>query len=149
MIDSREARSGSLFIALPGENVNGHDFVQAAFEKGAVLALVDRDMGADFNILDLRPGQTLPAAQEIAFPLCLQVEDALIALQKVAAYWRSIHDVRVIGITGSVGKTSTKELIASLLSQKYNVLKMRATATTKLACPSPCWNLAPSMIMPF
>ncbi len=143
VIDSREARSGTLFIALPGENVNGHDFVQAAFEKGAVLALVDQNMGADFNILDLRPGQTLPAAQEIAFPLCLQVEDALIALQKVAAYWRSIHDVRVIGITGSVGKTSTKELIASLLSQKYNVLKNAGNRNNEIGLPLTLLELGP------
>ncbi|MBG0787698.1 MAG: hypothetical protein H0S79_21625, partial [Anaerolineaceae bacterium] len=143
VIDSREARSGSFFIALPGENVNGHDYVQAAFDKGAVLALVDQDMGAAFNVLDLRPGQALPEAKEITFPLCLQVEDALSALQKVAAYWRSVHDVRVIGITGSVGKTSTKELIASLLSQQYNVLKNAGNRNNEIGLPLTLLELGP------
>lgn len=143
VIDSREAIPGSLFIALPGENTNGHDYVQAAFDKGAVLALVNRDMGSAFHILDLRPGATLPTPEEIQFPLCLQVEDALSALQQIAAYWRSIHDVRVIGITGSVGKTSTKELIASLLSQKYTVLKNAGNRNNEIGLPLTLLELGP------
>ena len=143
VIDSREATAGSLFIALPGENVDGHDFVQAAFEKGAVAALVNRDMGTGFNVLDLRPKQPLPSSEEIKSPLCLRVEDALNALQKIAAYWRSIHNVRVIGITGSVGKTSTKELIASLLSQKFNVLKNTGNRNNEIGLPLTLLELQP------
>ena len=143
VIDSREATTGSFFIALPGENVNGHDFVRAAFDKGAVVALVDREMGADFNVLDFRPGSALPSSKEIRFPLCLRVEDALSTLQKIAAYWRSIHDVRVIGITGSVGKTSTKELIASLLSQEYVVLKNAGNRNNEIGLPLTLLELGP------
>lgn len=143
VIDSRESRPGSLFIALPGENVNGHDYVQAAFDKGAVAALVDREMGAGFNILDLRSGATLPSPEVLQFPLCLRVNDALSALQAIAAYWRGIHDVRVLGITGSVGKTSTKELIASLLSQKYNVLKNAGNRNNEIGLPLTLLELGP------
>jgi UDP-N-acetylmuramoyl-tripeptide--D-alanyl-D-alanine ligase len=135
VIDSRDAIEGSLFIALPGENVNGHDFVQAAFDRGAVLALVDRDMGPEFNILDLRPGKFDPARVEIALPLCLRVDDALTALQTTAAYWRRQHDLLTIGITGSVGKTSTKELTADLLTQKYTVLKNPGNRNNEIGLP--------------
>ena len=135
VIDSREATPGSLFIALPGENVDGHAYVRAAFDQGAVAALVDQEMGTGFNILDLRPGHPLPPASEISFPVCLRVEDSLSALQAIAAYWRRAHDVRVIGITGSVGKTSTKELIASLLGQKYTVLKNAGNRNNEIGLP--------------
>jgi UDP-N-acetylmuramoyl-tripeptide--D-alanyl-D-alanine ligase len=135
VIDSRDAIEGSLFIALPGENVNGHDFVQAAFDRGAVLALVDRDMGPEFNTLDLRPGKFDPARVEITLPLCLRVDDALTALQTAAAYWRRQHDLLTIGITGSVGKTSTKELTADLLAQKYTVLKNPGNRNNEIGLP--------------
>ncbi|MCB2210076.1 UDP-N-acetylmuramoyl-tripeptide--D-alanyl-D-alanine ligase [bacterium] len=135
VIDSRNATEGSLFIALPGENVNGHDFVQAAFDRGAVLALVDRDMGPEFNTLDLRQGQFDPNRVELTLPLCLRVDEALTALQTAAAYWRRQHDVLVIGITGSVGKTSTKELTADLLSQKFTVLKNKGNRNNEIGLP--------------
>lgn len=143
VIDSREASAGSLFIALPGENVDGHDFVQTAFDKSAVAALVDRDMGPGFNVLDLRPEHPLPSLAEILFPLCIRVDDTLTALHRIAAYWRSVHDVRVIGITGSVGKTSTKELIASLLSQKFNVMKNPGNRNSKIGLPLTLLELQP------
>jgi UDP-N-acetylmuramoyl-tripeptide--D-alanyl-D-alanine ligase len=135
VIDSRNAIEGSLFIALPGENVNGHDFVRAAFENGAILALVDRDMDPDFKVLDLRPGKFDPAQVDIEFPLCLRVEDALTALQASAAYWRRQHELLTIGITGSVGKTSTKELAADLLAQKYTVLKNPGNRNNEIGLP--------------
>ncbi len=143
VIDSREATPGSLFIALPGENVDGHDYVQAAFERGAIAALVDKDLGEEFNILDLRLGQPLPTASEIHFPLCLRVEDSLSALQAIAAHWRRAHNIRVIGITGSVGKTSTKELIASLLAQNYTVLKNVGNRNNEIGLPLTLLELGP------
>ncbi|MDY6872509.1 MAG: UDP-N-acetylmuramoyl-tripeptide--D-alanyl-D-alanine ligase [Chloroflexota bacterium] len=135
VIDSRHATEGSLFIALPGENVNGHDFVQAAFDRGASLALVDRDMDPMFNVLDLRQGKFDPAQIEIRPPLCLRVDDALTALQTAAAYWRRQHDLLVIGITGSVGKTSTKEITSDLLAQKFTVLKNPGNRNNEIGLP--------------
>lgn len=135
VIDSRKAIEGSLFIALPGERVNGHDYVQSAFVNGARAALVDQDMPATFNTLDLRQDHFNPVAVTLSLPICLRVENTLSALQKFAAYWRDKHPVRTIGITGSVGKTSTKELIASLLSEKYTVLKNRGNRNNEIGLP--------------
>lgn len=135
VIDSRQAVEGSLFIALPGERVDGHNYVKAAFENGATLAFVDREMPADLNLLDLRTGYFNPDEVEISLPLCLRVDDALSALQTLAAYWREKHPIRTIGITGSVGKTTTKELTTSLLSQKFNVLKNPGNRNNEIGLP--------------
>lgn len=135
VIDSRQAEEGSLFIALPGERVDGHDYVIAAFDNGATLALVDRPMPADFHLADLRSGYFHPNRLDVLLPLCLRVEDTLSALQTLAAYWRQIHPVLVIGITGSVGKTSTKELTAALLSRRYQVLKNEGNRNNEIGLP--------------
>jgi UDP-N-acetylmuramoyl-tripeptide--D-alanyl-D-alanine ligase len=135
VIDSRQAVEGSLFIALPGERVDGHNFVKAAFENGATLAFVDKDMPTNLNLLDLRTGYFNPDEVEISLPLCLRVEDTLLALQNLAAYWREKHPIRTIGITGSVGKTVTKELTTSLLSQKFNVLKNPGNRNNEIGLP--------------
>jgi UDP-N-acetylmuramoyl-tripeptide--D-alanyl-D-alanine ligase len=107
-VDSRQIIPGALFIPLPGGRTDGHEFVSDAFNRGASLAFINKDMpGSPFPIVDLRTGfselSTLPSA-----PFCLRVNDALESLQKVAAFWRRKHNIRVIGITGSVGKSSTK-----------------------------------------
>ncbi len=135
VIDSRQAVEGSLFIALPGENVDGHDYLQAAFDQGAVLAFVDRQIPDGFNLLDLREGHFTPEISEINLPLCLRVDNCLKALQTTAAYWRVQHPIPTIGITGSTGKTSTKELTASLLSMKFNVLKNPGNRNNEIGLP--------------
>lgn len=135
VIDSRRAIEGSLFIALPGERVNGHDYVQSAFDNGALAALVDRDMAGSFNTLDLRKDYFNPDSVTLSLPVCLRVDDTLSALQTFASYWREKHPVRTIGITGSVGKTSTKELTASLLSEKFNVLKNQGNRNNEIGLP--------------
>lgn len=135
VIDSRQAKEHSLFIALPGENVNGHDYVQAAFERGASLAFIDQDVPEDCRVLDLRPGKVSLDSIGSETPLCLRVEDSLTALQTLAAFWRRQHTLRVIGITGSVGKTSTKELTAALLALKYNVLKNPGNRNNEIGLP--------------
>jgi UDP-N-acetylmuramoyl-tripeptide--D-alanyl-D-alanine ligase len=136
VIDSRQAVQGSLFIALPGERVNGHDFVESAFLNGASLALVDQPMLKTLQVIDLRSGYFNPSVwKKFQLPLCLRVENTLLALQKLATYWRESHPVRTIGITGSVGKTSTKELTASLLSAKYDVLKNAGNRNNEIGLP--------------
>ena len=97
VIDSRLAEQNSLFIALPGENVDGHDYVRAAFTNGATLAFVDREMPEGMRVLDLRPDYFNPAGQIPELPFCLRIEDSLTALQTLAAYWRRQHTLRVIG----------------------------------------------------
>ena len=143
VIDSRLAKQDSLFIALPGENVDGHDYVRAAFANGATLAFVDREMPDDMRVLDLRTGQFNPAIQIPELPFCLRVEDSLTALQTLAAYWRRQHTLRVIGITGSVGKTSTKELTSALLGLKYKLLKNPGNRNNEIGLPLTLLDLGP------
>lgn len=141
-IDSRQVIPGALFVALPGERVDGHDFVEDAFERGAVLALVDRDLSEQLPTLDLRdPERARQALQtnadllEHESPFCMWVENTLIALQRVAGFWRRKLDVRVIGITGSVGKSTTKEVVADVLGQRYRTLKNSGNLNNEIGLP--------------
>lgn len=136
VVDSRQAIPGALFIALPGERVDGHDFIQEAFKRGAAFALVQKDCSASFPQLDLL-GEWTPEAVT-AFgdaPFCLRVEDTLKALQQIARFWRRKLDVRVIGITGSVGKSTTKELIGEVLDQRYRTLKNPGNLNNEIGLP--------------
>jgi UDP-N-acetylmuramoyl-tripeptide--D-alanyl-D-alanine ligase len=135
VIDSRTAIPGSLFVALPGEKVDGHDYVSHAFEQGASFALIDRDLSADFNQVDLRPGKFAGQSLDFSQPLCLRVEDSLSALQRIAAFWRDQLDVEVVGITGSVGKSTTKEMVAEILSRKYPTLKNEGNYNNEIGLP--------------
>jgi len=141
VIDSRLAEPGSLFVALKGEQADGHDYVADAFSRGAVAAIVEREVEHSGLTLDMTdPAGTLPAAWWL--PLALKTEDSLEALQKVAAFWRRQNEVRVIGITGSVGKTTTKELAAAVLSRRYNTLKSEASYNNEIGLPLTLAHLA-------
>lgn len=134
-IDSRQVNPASLFVALPGEKVDGHDFVGAAFEHGAILALVKNDLSSQFSQVDLtgngwKPDQPVPQS-----PFCLRVQDPLSALQKIAAFWRNQLQVRVIGITGSVGKSTTKELVAEVLGRRFLTLKNTGNLNNEIGLP--------------
>lgn len=132
--DSRNAQNGMLFVALKGEHADGHDYVGEAFAKGAVLALGQREIAGDFRLHDLRAGRQA-AEFKPQYPLCLLVDDALIALQKTAHFWRRKLKLRVIGVTGSVGKTTTKELTADVLSQRYLTFKSSANFNNEIGLP--------------
>ncbi len=134
-IDSRHSIPGSLFVALPGDRTDGHYFVSAAFAKGAIAALVQRDMPADFRVLDLREPLTFERAANVPVPVCLRVDATLPAMQTLAAFWRSRLDLRVIGVTGSVGKTTSKELIAAVLSARYRTLKTEGNYNNEIGLP--------------
>jgi UDP-N-acetylmuramoyl-tripeptide--D-alanyl-D-alanine ligase len=136
VIDSRLAVPGSLFIALPGENADGHEFVQDAFDHGAAYALIQKDMQAQFPQLDLE-GDWQSELQSLSnkLPVCIRVPDSLAALQKIAYFWRRRLHPKVIGITGSVGKSTTKELVASVLSQRYSTLKSPGNLNNEIGLP--------------
>jgi UDP-N-acetylmuramoyl-tripeptide--D-alanyl-D-alanine ligase len=135
-IDSRQVTPDSLFIALPGERVDGHDFVPEAFERGANSALVSHEFPEEFFQLDLRQGWQSDLEVEIGdSPVCLIVEDSLSAMQTIARFWRRKLDLKVIGITGSVGKSTTKELIAEVLSQQYRTLKSPGNLNNEIGLP--------------
>ncbi len=133
-IDSRQVQAGGLFIAIPGENVDGHAYVGAAFEKGAKFALIEHEINGDFNVIDLRTATT-EDVDGLDAPLCLLVENTISALQKIATFWRNKLDLRVIGITGSVGKSTTKELVAQALGQRYDTLKNPGNLNNEIGLP--------------
>jgi UDP-N-acetylmuramoyl-tripeptide--D-alanyl-D-alanine ligase len=125
-----------MFIALPGESVDGHDFVDEAFKQGAHFALINRDLSSSYMQFDLRNGWQSEQKIEIGSePVCLRVDDSLEAMQQIARYWRRKLDPRVIGITGSVGKSTTKELVAEVLSQRYMTLKSPGNLNNEIGLP--------------
>lgn len=138
-VDSRQVIPGSLFIALPGEHADGHDFVDEAFRRGAALALVQRELDDTFSVLDLRTDphsmSLEPSPLEADKPLCILVKDSLKALQRAAYFWRRKLNVRVVGITGSVGKSTTKELVSEVLSQRYRTLKSPGNLNNEIGLP--------------
>lgn len=131
-IDSRHVPPFSMFFALKGENTDGHLYVDEAFAKGANLAIIEHPIQSEFPVVDIREGTAALPSQP---PFSLLVENTLQALQKLAAYWRRQFDLKVIGITGSVGKTSTKELTASVLSQRYITLKNPGNLNNEIGLP--------------
>lgn len=121
--DSRHIKPGDVFLALRGETFDGHEFVSQALEQGAIAAIVD----AQFQSSDL--------------PLLI-VEDTLRAYQSIAHWWRHQFKIPVIAITGSVGKTTTKELIAGVLSRFGNVLKTQANYNNEIGVPKTLLELS-------
>ena len=141
VIDSRKAIPGSLFVALTGEQTDGHRFIHAAFEEGAQVALVQQAVDPSFRVLDLRDMKlgdpfTLPEP-----PFCIRVADSLHALQEIARWWRAKLNVKVIGITGSVGKSSTKELTAEMLSRRFHTYKNPGNFNNEIGLPLTLLNL--------
>jgi len=142
-IDSREVISGSMFIALPGEHVDGHTFVSQAFQQGALISLIEKDLQADFPIIDIKSFEENESPINFPpIPFCLKVENTLFALQKIAHYWRRNLPLRVIAITGSVGKSTTKELVAEVLSQKYVTFKNPGNYNNEIGLPLTIINLS-------
>jgi UDP-N-acetylmuramoyl-tripeptide--D-alanyl-D-alanine ligase len=116
--DTRSLKPGHLFLALKGERFDGHDFARLAVEKGAIAAITEQ-----------RQGTQLEGVPQ------LQVKDTLRAYQQIARWWRDQFEIPVIGVTGSVGKTTTKELIAAVLSTQGNVLKTQANYNNEIGVP--------------
>src|SRR3990172_341631 len=133
-IDSRLAIPGALFVALPGERADGHQFVNAAFANGAVAALVEQDLQG-VNTLDLGVPVTYDMAAGLKLPVCLRVQNSLAALQTAAKFWRLRLKPRVVGVTGSVGKTTTKEMIAAVLGTRFRTLKSEGNFNNEIGLP--------------
>jgi len=140
VIDSLEAIPGSLFIALGGERTDGHLYIRSAFERGARMALIEKDVDGDIPVVDLR-GDLPGGYNTPSTPFCIRVSDCLSALQQIARKRREKLSIRVIGITGSVGKSSTKELIAEVLSQKFYTSKNPANYNNEIGLPLTIVNL--------
>ena len=134
-IDSRLVIPGSLFIALSGEKVDGHDFIGETFGCGALIALIEQDVPSEFAVLDLRGPVTEEQLKDLVLPICLRVTSSLEALQNIAKLWRETLSLRVIGITGSVGKSTTKELTAEVLGQRYRTIKNPGNLNNEIGLP--------------
>ncbi len=113
--DSRKVSPGCLFLAMRGERVDSHEFIPECVAKGAALIVADREVKCDA-------------------PLIL-TGDSLKALEAMAGFYRRQLNLKVVGITGSVGKTSTKEAIAAVLSEKYKVLKTEGNLNNNIGLP--------------
>jgi len=138
IIDSRQAIPSSLFVALAGERTDGHAFVGDAFARGAIAALVQKQEASHpYPYVDV----SQPLAAAPAPPFCLLVENPMHALQEFAAYWRNQFQLQVIGVTGSIGKSSSKELIYTVLSQRFRTLKSEGNLNNEIGLPLTILNL--------
>src|SRR6516162_7406918 len=126
-IDSRTIQPGELFFAVCGERLDGHDYVEAALEKGAVAAVVSRRQTARFA----------------GSSRLLSVEEPLAALQRLAAAVRRFWGKSLIAVAGSAGKTTTKEIIAHVLATKHNVLKSQGNLNNHFGLPLQLLKLEP------
>ena len=126
-IDSRTLRPGDLFFAVKGERLDGHDFVEQALAKGAAAAVVRKDQLARYSVKTR----------------LLAVEDTLTALQTLATAVRRLWGKLVVGVTGSAGKTTTKEAIAHLLATRYRVLKSEGNFNNHFGLPLMLLKLQP------
>lgn len=115
VLDSRKVEPGNLFFATRGEKVDGHDFIGQVYEKRAACVVCEKE-----------PFEPIPY---------ILVKDSLQALKDIAEFYRLQLSIPIIGITGSVGKTSTKECIAGVLSQKFNVLKTEGNFNNEIGLP--------------
>lgn len=122
VIDSRKVEKNSLFVAIRGARVDGHTFIPQTIENGALCALSEDNLG------------------DVTFPYIL-VDSCEQALKDLAEHYRKSLGIKVVGITGSVGKTSTKEMIASVLEQKYNVLKTQGNFNNEIGVPLTIFNI--------
>jgi UDP-N-acetylmuramoyl-tripeptide--D-alanyl-D-alanine ligase len=142
-IDSRQVIPGGLFVAIPGEKVDGHAFITQAFQRGAVAALIEHEIEEPFAVIDLRNGIQADGLARFKPPICFLVQNSVSALQQIAAFWRRKLNLRVIGVTGSVGKSTTKEAIAQVLSQRYITLKSAANLNNEIGLPLNVLKLTP------
>ncbi|MCX8057440.1 MAG: UDP-N-acetylmuramoyl-tripeptide--D-alanyl-D-alanine ligase [Ignavibacteria bacterium] len=119
-IDSRKINEGDLFFAIKGENFDGHDFVEEVFSKGASGAVIEKSQLEKFA--------------DKKFPLVV-VDDTIKALGELANVYRKKFNLKLIGLTGSNGKTTTKEMIAKVLSSKFNTLKTEGNLNNNIGVP--------------
>jgi UDP-N-acetylmuramoyl-tripeptide--D-alanyl-D-alanine ligase len=147
-VNSRTAQAGSLFVALRGERTDGHLYIADAFMHGAVAAIAE-EHAAHLNL----PGTLVRAggavgdgarfSQPLTLPLTFIVQNSLTGLQELAAAWRRQVSAVAMGITGSVGKTTTKEIVANVLSQRYTTLRSEGNLNNEVGLPLTLLCLTP------
>ena len=120
VIDSRKANKDNVFVAVIGENLDGHRFMHSAYEIGCNTFIKNASSSIKLNSSDIN---------------LIEVKDTQIALGDIAKYYKEKFDIPYIGVTGSVGKTSTKDIIASVVSQKYKTLKTEGNNNNNIGLP--------------
>lgn len=120
-IDTRKIEKNNVYLAIKGENFNGNKFVLEAFKKGASVAIIDEVL---FDLNDTENLETV-----------IKVQDTEKALLQLAHYYRKKLGLKIVGVTGSCGKTSTKDLIAAFLSEKYKVFKTKGNFNNQIGLP--------------
>ncbi|MDD4802019.1 MAG: UDP-N-acetylmuramoyl-tripeptide--D-alanyl-D-alanine ligase [Syntrophomonas sp.] len=125
-IDSRKVKPGELFFALPGENFDGHDYIENAWQAGAAAVVVSRPVEA--------------AAGDKAGTI-IMVANTLAALQDLAREYRQLFAFPVVAITGSIGKTTTKDMLAQCLSRSFNTLKTPGNYNNEIGLPLTLLNM--------
>lgn len=125
-IDSRKMDANTLFIALKGENFDGHDYIRNAFDAGASAALVSQK-------IELADGRGV-----------VLVDDTLIALGRLSKYYKEQFKIKTVAVTGSVGKTTTKDMLFSVMSQQYNTLKTEGNFNNEIGLPLTAMRLSSS-----
>ena len=126
--DSRKVSPGMMYIPIIGERFDGHDFIKNAFENGASAVISDRDIDDSEHII-------------------IKVKDTLKALQDMAHYLRKHRKVKVVGITGSVGKTSTRDMVYSVIKQQYKTLKTEGNYNNSIGLPLTILRLKDEQVM--
>ena len=125
--DTRTIKPGSVFIALKGDNFNGNEYADEASNKGAFLCIID-ELKCNVEAFNKET-------------VVIKVNDSKVALNELAKYYRSRLNIKVIGITGSTGKTSTKDLVAAVLSSRYKVFKTKGNFNNEIGLPLMIFNL--------
>jgi UDP-N-acetylmuramoyl-tripeptide--D-alanyl-D-alanine ligase len=126
--DSREVQQDDLFVAVRGERFDGHRFVPDAYENGAAAVMVSEAWYQRYDLGDL------PA---------IVVPETIPALQALATYWRGLYDVQVVGITGSIGKSSTKEVVAAVAGAQFNVTRSVKSYNNEIGLPLSVLEITP------
>ncbi len=133
-LDTRSLRPGDLFLALRGDRFDGHDFVATALSHGAVGAIV-------LDSYDVS-GLALKRGSKRTQPFILGVSDPLFAYQQLAAYHRSRFQIPVVAVTGSNGKTTTKEMVASVMAHRWKILKTEGNLNNRVGVPQTLLHLS-------
>ncbi|MEP7157993.1 MAG: UDP-N-acetylmuramoyl-tripeptide--D-alanyl-D-alanine ligase, partial [Chloroflexota bacterium] len=133
-VDSRRVEPGNAFFALAGERTDGHNFIVDAARRGAPALVVSRAPDKE----------AVAVLRDAGSPTVVRVDDVLAGLHAVAAAWRTLFDPLVVGVTGSLAKTSTKEQIAEVLAERWTVLRNTANENNEIGLPLTLLRLAPS-----
>ena len=127
-IDTRTIKNGDIYVAIKGDNVDGNNFINQAFEKGALGCITEQNVSCEL-------------LKKYENKIIIMVKNSITALQQIASFVRDKYNIPVIAITGSVGKTSTKDIISNVVAQKYNVLKTEGNLNNHIGLPLTLLNL--------